>query len=318
MTEILVVASLSEGQVDSATGELLTLARSLGRPVAVVAGQSSPEATAALADFGAHEVYVVDCPPVGDTLAAAKAAVVVDVARSADAAAVLIGSGSEGNEVAALVAAQLDAGLVTDAVNAIFDDGAVSVDKVVWAGGFTVRVAVKTATAVLTVKANSVLATPSPCEAVVHHQVFDYVAKPNDEKVVSVEPLVSTGRPKLAEARVVVAGGRGTDGDFGLIEELAGTLGGAVGASRAAVDAGWADSLDQVGQTGKTVAPDLYVAVGISGAIQHVAGMRSSQRIVAVNSDPDAPIHRIADLGVVGDLKVILPAVVEQLRKAQG
>jgi electron transfer flavoprotein alpha subunit len=310
---VVVLATATAGKVDASTAELLTVAGGLGRPVAILAGNADNEVIAELARFGAAEIHVVSCPQLEASLVTAKAALVIDRAMSAQAKVVLIAAGPEGNEVAALVAARLGAGLVTDAVAARFSDAALVVDKVVWAGKFTVTAEVATATAVLTVKPNSVAAVEAPVDPEVRQALFEAAEELLAARVVSVEPVAASTRPKLVEATVVVSGGRGTDGDFSQVEALADALGGAVGASRAAVDAGFVPSSYQVGQTGKTVSPQLYVALGISGAIQHIAGMRTARRILAVNSDPDAPIHRLADLSVVGDLKTIVPAVVARL-----
>jgi electron transfer flavoprotein alpha subunit len=310
---VVVMATATGGVLDASVAELLTMAAQLGRPVAVFAGEANHELIADLGRFGAAEVHLVDCPQLAGNLIGAKAALLTERVVDASATVVLVPAGLEGNEVAALVAAKLGAGLITD-VTAIRGAGnGVQVDKVVWAGKFTVTAAVKTPVAVFTVKPGSCPAVEAPIEPQVYQAHFSYLPTSVVSEVVQVEPVAASVRPKLAEASVVVSGGRGTDGDFAPVEALADALGGAVGASRAAVDAGYVPSSFQVGQTGKTVSPDLYVALGISGAIQHIAGMRTARQILAVNSDPDAPIHRLADLSVVGDLKQIIPAVVSRL-----
>jgi electron transfer flavoprotein alpha subunit len=310
---VVVLVSATAGALDASSAELLTLASQLGRPVAVVAGEASDSLVAELGRFGAAEVHVVSCPQLATSLVLAKAALLVDRAVEAHAKVVLVSSGLEGNEVAGLVAARLGAGLVTDAVAAHFEAGELLVDKVVWAGKFTVTAKVKTEVAALSVKPNCCVPIEAAVEPEIRQAHFDYVSVAPAARVVSAEPTAITQRPKLVEAGIVVSGGRGTDGDFTGVEALADALGGAVGGSRAAVDAGYVPQSLQVGQTGKTVSPELYVALGISGAIQHIAGMRTARRILAVNSDPEAPIHRLADLSVVGDLKTIVPAVVARL-----
>lgn len=316
MSTILVLTSLTDGEVDPVTLELLTLARGLGDPVALVIGSAPTSAVATLGRYGATSVLVRDCAQLAGSLVTARSAVLADAADAVHAEVVLVAAGTENAEVAALAAGGLGAALVTDAVGAAAVDGSWCVTKVVWAGRHTVEAVVRAARAVLTVKANAVV--PSTAgdgggTPVVDVGTFTHAAT-RDAVVTAVVPSVTTSGPRLTEADVVVAGGRGTGGDFTGIQALADLLGGAVGATRVAVDAGWIGSSSQVGQTGRTVSPDLYVAVGISGAIQHAAGMRTARRIVAVNSDPDAPIHRMADLGVVGDLAVIIPAAVERLR----
>ena len=303
--------------IDATSTELLTLGRSLGSVTALVIGDAGPAALKTIGQYRPDTIVVASCQAVPSTLGSAKAAVVAQVAAACDAQLVIVAAGPEGNEVAAMVAAKLEAGIVTDA-SAIRVDGAVTVDKVVWAGRYTVTATVRTPVAVVTVRPNSLPAVPAAAAPSVSHMVVDYVPAPRESLVTSWEPPVATSWPKLNEAAVIVSGGRGVDGDFGAVESLAAALGGAVGASRAAVDAGWVPQSLQIGQTGKTVSPDLYVALGISGAIQHIAGMRTARRIVAINSDPHAPIHRLADLSVVGDLTTIVPALVERLQATKG
>ncbi|MGV8966540.1 MAG: electron transfer flavoprotein subunit alpha/FixB family protein [Cellulomonas sp.] len=316
MSTILVLASLTDGDVDTPTLELLTLARDLGHPVALVVGAASSSAIETLGRFGATAVHCLDGPHLAGSLVTARSALVTDAATAVGADVVLIPAGTENAEVAALAAAGLGAALVTDAVGAATVDGSLCVTKVVWAGRHTVEAVIRTPRAVLTVKANALAPSPAPAggvEPAVESRTLTH-APGRDAVVIALVASATTSGPRLAEASIVVAGGRGTGGDFAGVAALAELLGGAVGASRAAVDAGWVSTALQVGQTGRTVSPDLYVALGISGAIQHVSGMRTARRIVAINSDPDAPIHRIADLGVVGDLAVIVPAALERLR----
>jgi len=221
----------------------------------------------------------------------------------------------EGKEIGARLAIKVEGGLITDATDV--QEGPVTTQSV-FAGNFTVTAKVTKGTPIITVKPNA--ANPEETEGA--GTVEEFAATISDAaktaQIVASQPRKSTGRPELTEAAIVVAGGRGTGGDFSEVEGFADALGAAVGASRAAVDSGWIAHTFQIGQTGKTVAPQLYVANGISGAIQHRAGMQTSKTIVAVNKDEEAPIFELVDFGVVGDLKTVLPAATEEVTKRKG
>jgi electron transfer flavoprotein alpha subunit len=232
---------------------------------------------------------------------------------------VLIPSGGEGKEIAARLAIKTSSGLITDAVDvAPGDGGGVDTVQSVFAGNFTVAATVTRGTPIVTVKPNSVTPEPSQGAATVEKVDVTVSEGARTARIESTEPRRSTGRPELTEAAIVVSGGRGTGGDFSEVEAFADSLGAAVGASRAAVDSGWYPHSFQVGQTGKTVSPQLYVASGISGAIQHRAGMQTSKTIVAVNKDAEAPIFELVDFGVVGDLKKVLPQATDEVNKRKG
>jgi len=321
MAQVLVVVDHVEGSVRKTTSELLTIARRLGEPAAVFIGAGYDQAAAALAEFGAGTVYQVT-GDVEDYLVAAKAealaAVVEQAGGPAGLAAVLISSSTEGKEIAARLAVKVGGGIITDAVDVQAGaDGAPVTTQSVFAGGFAVTARVTKGLPVITVKPNSAAPEPAPiggAPTVVAVPVTpSEVAKA--AKVVERKPKAKSGRPDLSEAAIVVSGGRGTNGDFTAVEALADALGAAVGASRAAVDAGWYPHSTQIGQTGKSVSPQLYVAAGISGAIQHRAGMQTSKTIVAVNKDAEAPIFELADFGVVGDLFAVLPQATEEIAK---
>ncbi|HEY5822580.1 MAG TPA: electron transfer flavoprotein subunit alpha/FixB family protein [Propionibacteriaceae bacterium] len=314
MSEVLVVVEQIGGTVTKPTLELLTLARRLGDPVAVVFGEVGEMATR-LGEFGATRVLVVTDPAVAAFLVAPKAESLAQIAAATSAAAILISSTAEGKEVAGRLAVKLGSGLITDATD-IDPDGTTT--QSVFAGNFTVRAAVTHGTPVVTVKPNAVAPEAAVGAAVVESFEVSISDAAKGARIVSSEPKAASGRPQLTEAAVVVSGGRGTGGNFTEVEEFADSLGGAVGASRAAVDSGWYPHSYQVGQTGKTVSPQLYVAAGISGAIQHRAGMQTSKAIVAVNKDPEAPIFALADLGVVGDLHTVLAAVSAEVKQRQG
>ena len=227
----------------------------------------------------------------------------------------MITSTPEGKEIAGRLAVKLGSGLITDATEIAADS---TTTQSVFAGNWTVRASVTHGAPIITIKPNAVTPEAAPTEPAMEQVAVTISDAAKTARIVNKEPKKSSGRPELTEAAVVVSGGRGTSGDFAAVEKLADVLGGAVGASRAAVDAGWYPYAYQIGQTGKTVAPQLYIAAGISGAIQHRAGMQTSKAIVAVNKDPEAPIFALADLGIVGDLHKVLPAVIEEIKKRKG
>jgi electron transfer flavoprotein alpha subunit len=321
MPSVLVVAEVPDGTVPKSVTELLTLARRLGEPVAVALGTGAAGAVDALARFGATRVYVVDDPVVDDYIIVPKTEAVSQVAavlrdqglRDQDGGliAVLIPATPEGKELAARLAVRLDGGLITDATDleAGREPGGVVTTQSVFAGSYTVRATVTRGTPVIAVKANAVTPDPAPVTPEVEKLQLTFSTLATTALVTARAERAATGRPELTDATIVVSGGRGLGGaeHFELVEHLADQLVGAVGASRAAVDAGWYPHSNQVGQTGKTVSPQLYLAIGISGAIQHRAGMQTSKMVVAVNKDPEAPIFEISDFGVVGDLFAVVP-----------
>jgi electron transfer flavoprotein alpha subunit len=315
MSEVLVVTELVKGKPGKPALELLTLARRLGDPVAVVLGDGAETAAPTLAKYGATRVISIVDPAFTDYLVAPKSEAVAQVAASISPSAIVISSTPEGKEVAGRLAVKLGSGLITDAID-ISEDG--STLQSVFAGNWTVQAEATGGVPVITVKPNAVTPEPSPAAGAVEQAAITISNQAKGARIVKSEPKQASGRPELTEAAIVVAGGRGTAGDFGPVEALADALGAAVGASRAAVDSGWYPHAYQIGQTGKTVSPQLYIAVGISGAIQHRAGMQTSKAIVAVNKDPEAPIFALADLGIVGDLRTVLPAVTEEIARRRG
>jgi electron transfer flavoprotein alpha subunit len=315
MSEVLIVADQVDSHLSKPALELLTLARRLGEPVAVVFGETDETVAKALAEYGATRVLSVSDQAINDYLVAPKAEALAQIAETVQPAAILITSTPEGKEIAGRLAVKLESGLITDATD-IAADGTTT--QSVFAGNWTVTAAVTHGVPVVTVKPNAVTPEVAPTEPATEQVDVTISDAAKSARIVNSEPKQSSGRPELTEAGVVVAGGRGTGGEFAAIEELADLLGGAVGASRAAVDAGWYPYAYQIGQTGKTVSPQLYIAAGISGAIQHRAGMQTSKAIVAVNKDSEAPILALADLGVVGDLNKVLPAVIEEIKQRKG
>ncbi|GAA1478894.1 electron transfer flavoprotein subunit alpha/FixB family protein [Nocardioides aestuarii] len=317
MSEVLVLIDHADGEVKKPTYELLTIAKRLGEPSAVFIGSGDHGAGVAekVKKYGAEKVYVVDDAQIKGYLVAPKAEALQQLVEKTSPAAVLIPSTIEGKEVAGRLAIKIGSGLITDAVDV---DGEGVTTQSVFAGSYTVTAKVTTGTPVITVKPNS--ATPEEAEGAAAVEEFAATVSESAKKaqIVASQPRKSSGRPELTEAAIVVAGGRGTGGDFEPVEKLADSLGAAVGASRAAVDSGWIAHSFQIGQTGKTVSPQLYVAAGISGAIQHRAGMQTSKTIVAVNKDEEAPIFELVDFGVVGDLKTVLPAAADKVTERKG
>ncbi len=314
MSEVLVLVDHVDGKVTKPTLELLTIARRLGEPSAVFIGDASGGAET-LKSYGAEKIYVVDDADIKGYLVAPKAEVLAQLVEKTSPAAVLIPSGGEGKEIAGRLAVKIDSGLITDAVDV--QEGPVTTQSV-FAGNFTVQAKVTKGTPIITVKPNS--ATPEQAEGAGAEEKFEATISEASKgaKITASEPRKASGRPELTEAAIVVSGGRGTGGNFEPVEGFADSIGAAVGASRAAVDSGWMPHAFQVGQTGKTVSPQLYVANGISGAIQHRAGMQTSKTIIAVNKDEEAPIFELVDFGVVGDLHAVLPAATEQITQRKG
>ena len=306
--------------------ELLTLARGLaastGSQVYGVALEPGLVGAAhdLLAQYGVavvHDVRLGDADP---HLTPVVAEALTAVVRSTRASAVLLASTFENKEAAARVAVLTGAGVVSDATGVAREDGVVVVSKTVFAGTWNTRCAITTPLAVVLVKANAVPAQPveEPRELVVEEHAVTVSHGALRTTLVERTERDSTGRPELAEAQTVVAGGRGTDGDFSAVEELADVLGGAVGATRVATDEGWIGHDAQIGQTGVTISPKLYIGAGISGAVHHRGGMQASGTIVAVNTDPESPIFEIADLGIVGDLFTVLPQAAAEIRRLRG
>ncbi|HSK53696.1 MAG TPA: electron transfer flavoprotein subunit alpha/FixB family protein [Jiangellales bacterium] len=320
MAEVLVLVERSDGVVRKATLELLTLARRLGDPAALVCGAVDDATTGLLGEHGATRVYVVEAPELEEYLVAPKADALVAAVRHAAPAAVLVTSGREGTEVAARAAVRLDSGVITDAVDVTAGDDGPLATQSVFSGSWSAQSQVVRGTPIITVRPNAVSPEPAPAQPAVEALPVEIGDSARGARVVGRTPKTGTGRPDLADAAVVVAGGRGMGSAeaFGMLERLADALGGAVAASRAATDLGWYGHDFQIGQTGKTVAPQLYLASGISGAIQHRAGMQGSRTIVAINKDPKAPIFAIADLGVVGDAHTVLPALIAEVEKRKG
>jgi electron transfer flavoprotein alpha subunit len=317
MAEILVLAEHSGDSVKKVTTELLTLARRLGQPSVVWTGPGADGAREKLAEFGAARVYVAASEDLDDYVVAPKAELLASLVADKSPAAVLVASTGDSREVAARLAVKTGSGLLTDAVG-LSDD--LTAEQSIFGGAITVQSRVRSGTPIVAVRPNAIAPEPSPAAAEVEQVSFTASDAARSAHVTERVVAERSERPELTEASIVVSGGRGVGSaeNFALIEKLADSLGAAVGASRAATDAGWYPHQFQVGQTGKTVSPQLYLAVGISGAIQHRAGMQTAKTIMVINKDPEAPIFELADFGVVGDLFQVVPQLTEEITKRSG
>jgi electron transfer flavoprotein alpha subunit len=321
VSSVIVIVDSTDGTVAKPTRELLTLARRFGDPVAVVFGSNAAAAVDALGEFGATKVFLVDDPATEEFLILPKVEAIVEVvnALSADGIAAILASATpDGREISGRLAVKLESGVLTDAVDVkVGGSGEVVALQSVLSASFVVESTVTRGTPIVVVKPNAVAPEASPVTPQVEKLSPTFSELSRTAKITERSERVASGRPELTEAAIVVSGGRGVGGPegFGIVEKIADQLGAAVGASRAAVDAGWYPHTNQVGQTGKTVSPQLYVALGISGAIQHRAGMQTAKSIVAVNKDAEAPIFELADFGVVGDLHVIAPQLSDEISR---
>ncbi|MGO8941728.1 MAG: electron transfer flavoprotein subunit alpha/FixB family protein [Mycobacterium sp.] len=318
MAEVLVLAEHAEGALKKVSAELITAARALGEPAAVVVGApgTAEPLVEGLKAAGAAKIYVAESDDVDKYLITPVVDVLAALAESNSPAAVLLAATADGKEIAGRLAARIGSGLLVDVVEV--KEGAVGVHSI-FGGAFTVEAKANGDTPVITVRAGAVEAEPTDGAG---EQVSVDVPAPaeNATKITAREPAVAGDRPELTEATIVVSGGRGVGSaeNFNVVEALADSLGAAVGGARAAVDSGYYPGQFQVGQTGKTVSPQLYIALGISGAIQHRAGMQTSKTIVAVNKDEEAPIFEIADYGVVGDLFKVAPQLTDAIKARKG
>ena len=319
MSEVLVLVEHAEGELKKVTSELLTAARTMGEPSAVVVANPGVGAgfADALAAAGAEKIYLAESEDVGGFLVTPQVDVLAELVARTSPAAVLAAASIEGREIAGRLAVRTGSGLLADVVGLDADGTAT---HSVFGGAYSVTAKVTTGTPVMTVRPGAIEAAPQAGAGA--QQTLEVPAQEGARvtRVTSRDPIVGGDRPELTEASLVVSGGRGVGSadNFALVEKVADALGAAVGASRAAVDSGYYPGQFQVGQTGKTVSPQLYLALGISGAIQHRAGMQTSKTIVAVNKDEEAPIFEIADYGIVGDLFTVAPQLADEVAKRNG
>ena len=306
MSQIFILADFAGDKCTKTTAELATAGARGGSVTAIVL--AAPSAGAVLAASVKQgpiaNVLVVESADFATYGVAAAADAIAQIIAQKSPNALLVASHAFGKEVAGRVAVAIDSGIITDAVDVAAD---LTATQLVFGGSTTVHSKVSKGVPVITIRPNSVEADLSDATPAVENLSLSISVSAKLATTTSSTPPVKGGRPELTEAQVVVSGGRGTNGDFSAVEAFADSLGAAVGASRAATDAGWYPHSHQVGQTGKTVSPQLYVACGISGAIQHRAGMQTSKTIAVINKDPEAPIFDLADFGVVGDLFAVLP-----------
>lgn len=314
---VLAVAEQNDGVFRKVTFEALSEGRRIadslgGELAAAVLGHGVQAAAADLGRYGADRIHVADHPALAEYLNDAYCNVLAAVIEAEKPAVVVFGATTQGRDLAARLSARLNAPLVVDCLALRAEGEALQVTRPMYGGKLLADVRLEGPLKLVAIRPNAMPITPLEKAGT----IAKVAAEPGQTRTVFVEKTLDSGKVELTEADVIVSGGRGMGGsDFSVIEELAEVLGGAVGASRSAVDEGWRPASDQVGQTGKVVSPNLYVACGISGAIQHLAGMSSAKVIVAVNKDPEAPFFEKADYGIAGDLFELVPLITAEIRK---
>ena len=282
---------------------------------AVVLGSGIEGLAEELKKYGPDKICVADDPALADYTTDAYANILSGLIQSADPAVVILGASAQGKDLAGRLAARLDAGVAMDCTAIKLDNGSLTYTRPMFGGKIVADVEIDGALQIVAIRPNVM----DIAEVAKDSAIDKAAVEVGEVKTTVTEKVMDTGdKIELTEADIIVSGGRGTGGDYAAIEALAAELGAAVGASRSAVDEGWRPHSDQVGQTGKTVSPTLYVACGISGAIQHLAGMSTSKYIVAINKDEEAPIFSKADFGVAGDLFDVVPAFTEEVKKLKG
>jgi electron transfer flavoprotein alpha subunit len=322
--KILVFAEQRDNTLKKSAFEVIRTARTIvdqtgGEVIALVIGYQVQPIAGELGGHGANKILVVQQPKLEKYSSAAYAKVIAEIAKREQATVVMLPATVIGKDCAPRIAVKLDAGLAADCTALKIDGGELIATRPVYAGKAMTDVKINSAIKVFTLRPN--VFSPGTSNGVsVAVEVVDIPLSDSDYSTRVIETTQASGKLDVAEADIIVSGGRGLKGpeNFKIIEELAAALGGAVGTSRSVVDAGWRPHDEQVGQTGKTVSPSLYIAVAISGAIQHLAGMSSSKFIVAINKDKDAPIFQVADYGIVADAFEIVPALTQQVNILSG
>ena len=319
--DVLIVAEVREGELKKVTLEMIgkgaEIAQELGGAVnAVLMGSGVSPLADTVGHYGVQKVYLADDPALENYTPEGYTKVLTDLIKETDPSVVLLAASTQGKDLAPRLAARLAVGLASDCTGIEVQDGRLLITRPIYAGKAIAKVVEETRPQMATVRPN-IFPAPEP-DTSSTAEVENISVDTGDIRAKVIEMLKEAGeRVELTEADIVVSGGRGMKGpeNFALLEELADVVSAAVGASRAAVDAGWVDHSHQVGQTGKVVTPTLYIACGISGAIQHLAGMKTSKYIVAINKDPEAPIFKVADYGIVADLFKVVPVLTEELKK---
>lgn len=320
MSSLLIFAEHRNGKIKKASFEAITKGGSLAKELnlsasVVLLGSGLSSLTSDAASYGVTSVITVDDAKLSNYSNSAYAKAIIEIAKSKDAKVVVFSATAMGKELAPYISAKLGASYAADAIDVSVTGSSINVVRPIYSGKANAAINLTKDIKVISLRPNVFPAQSVSASASVENVSVSFADTDFKTKVVDI--VTGSGKLDVAEADIVVSGGRGLRAaeNFNLIEDLAAVLGGAVGASRAAVDAGWRSHADQVGQTGKVVSPKLYIAVGISGAIQHIAGMNSSKIIVAINKDKDAPIFQIADYGIVGDLFEVVPAMTAELKK---
>jgi len=322
--KILALAEQRDNKLKKSAFEVVRTARTIadqtgGEVIALVIGDHVQAIAGELGGYGAAKILAVEQPKLGKYSATAYAKIIAETAKKEQTDILLLPATAMGRDSAPRVAVKLDAGLASDCIALKVDNGTIIATRPVYAGKALSEIKINSAVKVFTLRPN-VFPAGTSNGSTAKVEVLDIPLAESDFASLVIETAQASGKVDVAEADIIVSGGRGMKGpeNFTIIENLAGVLGGAVGASRAVVDAGWRPHNEQVGQTGKTVSPSLYIAVAISGAIQHLAGMSSSKYIVAINKDKDAPIFQIADYGIVADALDIVPALTLEMKKLLG